>query len=209
MDFKMDFMEAMVQRHACKRFDAARKIPHKTMQAILEFGRLSPSSFGMEPWRFLVIRDETLKAKLRPLCWDQPQITECSDLLVIKTLIAPLAPGSEYPRHMLSRRDLPKEKIEAYFRLYDDFAAERLAREGLFCWSARQCYIAAGNMMTGAMALGVDSCAIEGFEKEKVEAVLEIDVAKEELSLIVAFGYRVKEPPAKVRLGLEEIVEYR
>ena len=203
------FMEAMRERHAAKRFDPKRKIPKEQLETILEIGRLSPSSFGMEPWRFLVIRDRELKERLRPLCWDQPQITECSDLLVVKNLVAPLTPGGEYPRKMLSRRDLPEEKIRAYQRKYDQFVTERFRNEGLGCWSAKQCYIAAGNMMTGAMTMGIDSCAIEGFEKEKVEAVLELDVARESLALMIAFGYRVKEPPKKVRLPLEEIVEFR
>ncbi len=203
------FMEAMQARHAAKRFDPDRKIPKEHLEKILEIGRLSPSSFGMEPWRFLVIRDENLKAALRPVCWNQPQITECSDLLVIKALVGPLAPGGDYPRAMLSRRDLPREMIEAYWKKYDAFSTERFRSEGLGCWSTKQCYIAAGNMMTGAMTMGIDSCAIEGFEKEKVERILQIDVAKETLALIVAFGYRIKEAPEKVRLPLEEIVEFR
>ena len=101
------FMEAMRNRHAVKRFNPEKRIPDAQMRTILEIGRLSPSSFGMEPWRFLVIRDDALKAKLRPFCWHQPQITECSDLVVIKHLVAPLAPGGAYSRRMLSRRDLP------------------------------------------------------------------------------------------------------
>ncbi len=206
---KNAFIRAMHYRHACKLFDEKRKIRESEMEAILEFGRLSPSSFGMEPWRFLVIRDQELKEELKPLCWNQPQITTCSDLVIIKSIIAPLAPGSEYSRMMLSRRDLPKEKIEAYFKIYDDFVTQKLAGEGLFCWAARQCYIAAANMMTGAAMMGIDSCAIEGFEKEKVEALLNIDPAHEEVALILPFGYRVKEAPEKIRLPLKEIVEYR
>ncbi len=206
---KNAFIRAMHYRHACKLFDESKKIRESEMEAVLEFGRLSPSSFGMEPWRFLVVRDASLKERLKPLCWNQPQITTCSDLVIIKTIIAPLVPGSEYSRAMLSRRDLPREKIEAYYKIYDSFATERLAKEGLFCWSARQCYIAAANMMTGAAMMGIDSCPIEGFEKEKVEALLEIDPAHEELALIVAFGYRVNEAPEKIRLPLDRIVEYR
>ncbi|WP_236579117.1 NAD(P)H-dependent oxidoreductase [Hydrogenimonas urashimensis] len=173
------FMEAMRARHACKMFDEKRKIPKESLQTILEFGRLSPSSFGMEPWRFLVVRDQGLKETLRPLCWNQPQITTCSDLVIIKTILSPLTPGSDYSRKMLSRRDLPEQKIRAYFERYDKFVTEKMAKEGLFAWASRQCYIAAANMMTGAAAMGIDSCAIEGFEKEKVEAVLQMDVAKE------------------------------
>ncbi len=206
---KNAFIRAMYYRHACKLFDIDKKIGETDMRAILEFGRLSPSSFGMEPWRFLVVRDQKLKESLRPLCWNQPQITTCSDLVLIKSIVAPLAPGSEYSRSMLSRRNLPKEKIEAYFKIYDDFSSRKLVTEGLFCWGSRQCYIAAANMMTGAAMMGIDSCPIEGFEKDKVEALLDMDPAHEELALIVAFGYRVNEAPEKIRLPLEEIVEFR
>lgn len=203
-----EFFKTMQERHACKLFDETKRISKEKLEMILEYGRLSPSSFGMEPWRFLVIRSREMKEKLRPLCWNQPQITTCSDLVVIKTIISPLAPGSDYTRAMLSRRDLPQEKIEAYHRRYDKFVTGKLAGEGLACWGVKQCYIAAGNMMTGAMSLGIDSCAIEGFEKEKVEAVLQMDVAKESLAMMIAFGYRVKQPPKKIRLPLDDIVEY-
>ena len=206
---RAEIIKIMHERHACKRFDEEKKIPAADMETILEVGRLSPSSFGMEPWRFLSVGDDALKARLRPLCWDQPQITTCSDLLLVKSIVAPLAPGSRYSREMLSRRELPRKQIDAYCDIYDTFAAHKLATEGLFCWSSRQCYIAAANMMTAATALGVDSCPIEGFEKEKIEALLQMDPAEEQLALIVAFGYRVAPAPKKIRLALDEIVTYR
>jgi len=202
------FFQAMQERHACKLFDATKRIPKEQLDTILEYGRLSPSSFGMEPWRFLVVQSQEMKERLRPLCWDQPQITTCSDLILIKTIIGPLTPGNQYSRDMLSRRDLPQERIEAYFKIYDTFATEKMASEGIFSWSSRQCYLAAANMMTGAATMGIDSCPIEGFEKEKIEALLEMDPAKEQLALIIAFGYRVNERSKKIRLPRETIVEY-
>lgn len=72
------FMEAMDFRHACKIFDETKKISSDDLNFILEAGRKSPSSFGQEPWKFLVITNPELKAKIRPFCWDQPQITTCS-----------------------------------------------------------------------------------------------------------------------------------
>ena len=91
-----DFMKAMDFRHACKVFDETKKIPEEQMRYILEAGRKSPSSFGMEGWKFLVITNEELKAKLRPACWNQVQITSCSHLVVILTAIENLRPdGNE------------------------------------------------------------------------------------------------------------------
>ena len=81
------FMEAMDFRHACKVFDETKKITDEDMNYILEVGRKSPSSFGMEGWKFLVITNEELKAKIRPVCWNQVQVTSCSHLVIILAAI--------------------------------------------------------------------------------------------------------------------------
>jgi len=78
---KEDILKAFHERHACKLFDDKKKIPKEDFDFLLEIGRLSPSSFGMEHWKFLVITSQDLKEKLRPVCWNQPQITTCSHLV--------------------------------------------------------------------------------------------------------------------------------
>ena len=92
-----DFSNAMAFRHACKVFDESKKVSDEDMRFILEVGRTSPSSFGMEGWKFLVITNEALKAKLRPSCWDQVQITSCSHLVVVLAAIDALKPESTLP----------------------------------------------------------------------------------------------------------------
>ncbi len=206
---KNQFLEAMNFRHACKIFDENRKIPKDDFNYILECARLSPSSFGMEHWRLLVITNDKLKKRLKPYCWNQPQITTCSHLVVIKAIKKDLFPNSDYVKKIFFRRDLPKEKILNYLKVYENFMQDKLNSKELFCWSSKQCYIAAANMMTGAAFIKVDSCPIEGFEKEMVEEILEIDKEKEEVSLLIAFGYRVNKAPQKKRLSLDEIVEWR
>ncbi|WP_200762915.1 NAD(P)H-dependent oxidoreductase [Nitrosophilus alvini] len=205
---KEQFLKAMYFRHACKVFDETKKIPKDDFEYILECGRLSPSSFGMEHWRFLVITDENLKKRLKPVCWNQAQITTCSHLVVIKAQKEILKPDSDYVRKMFERRGLPEDMTKAYIQKYTEFMQEKKDEEKLFCWSAKQCYIALANMMTGAAFIGIDSCPIEGFEKEKVENILNIDTKKEEVAVLSAFGYRVQPQPKKVRLSLSEIVEY-
>ncbi|WP_281951743.1 NAD(P)H-dependent oxidoreductase [Nitrosophilus kaiyonis] len=209
MNRKDEFLKMMYFRHACKIFDENRKIPKEDFDFILECARLSPSSFGMEPWRFLVITDQNLKDKLKPLCWNQKQINTCSHLVIIKAQKEILKPDSDYVKKMFNRRELPKEKIEAYLKRYKDFMQDKLDNEKLFCWSSKQCYIAAANMVDSAAFIGIDSCMIEGFEKDKVEELLNIDTKKEEIALLITFGYRVKPAPEKKRLSLEEIVEYK
>ena len=205
------FMEAMDFRHACKVFDESKKINDEDMNFILEAARKSPSSFGMEPWKFLVITNEELKVKLRPFCWDQPQITTCSHLVVILAAIENVKPESGVPRKKFARREMPEEKYEFYLNLYKSHLTNTktlLNDENVYYWTARQTYIALGNMMTAAAIKGIDSCPIEGFEKEKVEEVLGLDTTKYQVSVISPFGYRVNPQSKQLREPIENIVEY-
>jgi len=196
-------------RHACKLFDEKRKIPQEEMRYILEAGRKSPSSFGMEGWKFLVITNEELKAKLRPECWNQVQITSCSHLVVILVAIENVKPESGIPAKRFARRPLSQEKIDAYIDLYSKHLKETLSRdENIYAWTARQSYIALGNMMTAAAYIGIDSCPIEGFDKERVEDILELDRRKYQVVALLPFGYRVNEQSKQLRLPFDEVVEF-
>jgi len=206
---KNDFTKAMDFRHACKLFDEKRKIPQEEMRYILEAGRKSPSSFGMEGWKFLVITNEALKAKLRPECWNQVQITSCSHLVVILAAIENVKPESGIPAKRFARRPLPQEKIDAYIDLYSKHLKETLSTDkNIYAWTARQSYIALGNMMTAAAYIGIDSCPIEGFDKERVEDILELDRSKYQVVALLPFGYRVNEQSKQLRLPFDEVVEF-
>lgn len=205
------FMEAMDFRHACKIFDETKKISDEDMTFILEVGRKSPSSFGMEPWKFLVITNEELKNKLKPVCWNQPQITTCSHLVIILASIEDVKPSSGVPQRKFARRDMPQEKRDFYIKLYTDHLNSTktlLSDENIYYWTARQSYIALGNMMTAAAIKGIDSCPIEGFEKEKVEEILNLDTSKYQLSVVVPFGYRINAQSSQLREKLQDVVEY-
>ncbi len=191
-------------RHACKRFDPEREIPEADLRFILEAGRLAPSSFGMEPWRFIVIRDQELKEKLRPVCWDQPQITDCSDLVVIAGQIAAVA-DPDYYEAMFRRRGLPEEMTRAYIERYETYIGKLHSLVG---WVAKQCYIAADHMMIYGALTGVDSCPIEGFEPRKVDKILGLDRKKERTTLLLPLGYRLQEPPEKKRRPFDEVVSF-
>ncbi len=194
--------EALQFRHACKEFDG-RIIPNEDFDYILEAARLSPSSFGMEPWRFLVVTDEKVKKDLRPLCWDQKQITTCSHLVVIKTQIA-LVQDDSYIEAMFLRRGLPKEATKAYIERYKAF----LKNQDIEAWTAKQCYIAMESMLLAAAFKKIDSCPIEGFDVDAVEEYFGIDRSKERIAVIVTFGYRKNPQPPKKRLPLSELVTY-
>jgi len=196
-------------RHACKVFDDSKKINDEDIKNILEAARKSPSSFGMEAWKFLVITNADLKEKLRPVCWDQVQITSCSHLVVVLTGIESVKPEFGLVKKRFQRRDMPQEKLDFYMDIYASHLADTLSTdEKIEAWTAKQTYIAAGNMMTCAASLGIDSCPIEGFEKEKVEEILEIDTSKYRVSVIIPFGYRLNEQTTQLRLPFDEVVEF-
>lgn len=203
------FAEAMEFRHACKIFDDTKKVSDEDMKFILEAGRKSPSSFGMEAWKFLVITNEELKAKLRPFCWDQPQVTTCSHLVIVLAGIEGAKPESGIPRQRFARREMPQEKQDFYNGIYASHLKDVLSSdENIYSWTARQSYIALGNMMTAAAIRGIDSCPIEGFEKENVEKVLELDTSKFQLACVLPFGYRINPQSTQLREKFDDIVEF-
>ncbi|MBU0653887.1 MAG: NAD(P)H-dependent oxidoreductase [Gammaproteobacteria bacterium] len=204
------FMQAMSFRHACKKFDPQRKIPAEDFQQILEFGRLSPSSFGMEHWHFVVVQTPELRGKLREACWNQPQITESSHVVVILAKTSAVEPGSDYVKRLFGRRGLPQDAQDAYLARYAAHSETEIAPYiNTFAWSSKQCYLALANMMTGAASMGIDSCPIEGFSKPGVEAVLDVDTQQYGVAVVVAFGYRAGEQTPRLRQSLDDLVEYR
>ena len=203
------FMDAMHFRHACKVFDENKRVSDKDINTILETGRLSPSSFGIEPWKFLVITNQELKEKLKPFCWNQPQITTCSHLVVVLAAIENAKVEGGKVKERFARWKLPEEKMEFYINLYSNHLQKTLSNnENIYYWTAKQTYIAAANMMTAAAYIGIDSCPIEGFEKENVEKILGLDTSKFQLSLIIPFGYRINPQQQKTRLDFNEIIEF-
>lgn len=204
-----EFMNAMDFRHACKVFDENKKISDEDIKYILEVGRKSPSSFGIEPWKFLVITNEELKAKLSPACFKQPQITTCSHLVIILASIENVKLESGMPEKMLTRWGKPKEELDFYMDFYKNALKDTLtSNDNIYNYSSHQAYIASANMLTAGAFIGIDSCPISGFNKEEVENILEIDASKYQLSLVIPFGYRVNEQPEQFRLSFDEIVEF-
>jgi len=205
---KNEFIKAMDFSHACKVFDESKKISDEDINFILEAGRKSPSSFGMEAWKFLVITNEELKAKIRPACWDQVQVTSCSHLVVILAGIDSVKIESGEVKKRFERK-AKGDTLNFYIDLYSGHLKDTLSADSnIYSWTSKQSYIAAGNMMTAGGFLGIDSCPIEGFDKQQVEEILGLDTTKYQLSLVLPFGYRVNEQPEQVRLTFDDVVEF-
>lgn len=203
---KENLKKAMVFRNATKLFDATRKISQENLEFILEAGRLSPSSFGVEPWKFVVVQNQELKEAIEQASWNQKQVSTSSDLLIILAR-KDVRSRDAYTEKQLRRFGLPEEGFQSFKKLYCDWVDGR-DDHTIEMWSEKQCYIAAGNMMTAAAYIGIDSCPIEGFLHEKVDAILGIDTAVFQSAIVIPFGYRASEPYAKHRLSLEEVVDF-
>lgn len=203
-------IDALNFRHACKKFDPARKITATDLNMILEAARLSPFSFGMEAWKFLVLQSPDIREKLRPACWDQAQVTDSSHVIAVLARPAQVGPGHPYVAESFGRRGLPEDATKAYIEKYrHHMETEVLPRMSLYAWCSKQCYIALANIMTTAASLGIDSCPMEGFEKDRVEQILEIDTRKAEVAVLVALGYRAVQQPPRRRHPMETLAEIR
>ena len=204
----MNYLEILKFRHACKIFDESKKIGAGEFDFILEAGRLSPSSTGLEQWDFLVVQNKELREKIKAVSWNQVQITSCSHLVVILAKIKEIKFGSNYVDKMIARRaDKNIEAIAARqkFFLLSNFKNDD---ELTFQWSHEQCMIAATNMMNAAASLGIDSCPIEGFDRHALNEILGLDESEQRVAIVVPFGYRLNPQPEKLRRQRAEVVTW-
>ncbi|CAM4398226.1 NAD(P)H-dependent oxidoreductase [Zobellia nedashkovskayae] len=217
---KEEIINAFNFRHATKEFDASKTISDDDMKFILEAAHLSPSSFGFEPWHFIVVQDKELRELLKPVAWGAPlKLDTASHFVLGLSMKAPMVKhDSEYIMHMMKDvKQMPEEVIEVYSKFYREFQERDFdldTDKKLFDWSAKQTYIALGNMMTAAALTGIDSCPIEGFHQEKAETLLKekfgVDTDKYGLSFMTAFGYRKADPEfGKSRRNFDDIVTWK
>ncbi len=189
MDKKKLFLEMMNERHATKLF-TDKKIPKEDLEFILEAGRLSP-----------------MKEAIEAVAWNQKQISTCSDLLVVLAR-KDVRSRDAYTQTQLGRWGLGEEGLKGLLALYKGWVDGR-DDHTIEMWSEKQCYIAAANMMSAAAFIGIDSCPIEGFLYEKVDAILGIDTTVYQSALVLPFGYRAQDARGKHRLSFDEVVEFK
>lgn len=201
-----NFMQAMQDRYAVKAFKPEANIEPETLEKILEVGRLSPSSFGLEPTRFLVVRDKTMRAELKEACGGQPQIDTCSELIVFVT-VKEFDGITDYAKKQFDRWGLDDNAMQGVLNFYASYISQ-FNEQTLPYWSGKQAYIALGNMMTAAQAFGIDSCPIEGFDKDQAMKALKLDADQYDLHVIMALGEPADQARPKHRLPLTDLVTY-
>jgi len=214
-----EIIEAYNFRHACKIFDANKKINDKDFETIMETARLSPSSFGFEPWKFLVVQNRELREKLKAITWGAQNTlpTASHFVIILARKTKDMKYDSDYISHMLyDVHHIPQEMAEARREKYRVFQESDFAllesKRAMFDWATKQTYIALSSMMTTAAMLGIDSCPVEGFVASEMEALMqeEFGVDSEEfgVAVMVSFGYRVDAQKKKTRQAQDDIVEW-
>jgi len=201
-------------RYATKKFDPARKIPAATWATLEQALALSPSSYGLQPWRFIIVREPQMRATLRPFTMNQPQLTDCSHFVVFARKNAVTeADVEKLVNRTTDERARPRGSLQGYYdtMVGDIVKGPRSAwvRE----WTARQTYIALGTLMTSAAVLGVDACPMEGLDPARYDEVLGLAAKGYSTVCACALGYRAADDPyadaKKVRYQFSEMSEQR
>ncbi len=205
-------IQALNWRYATKIFDPTKKISDEDLHTILESGRLSPSSSGIEMWKFIVVNDTETRAKLREVSFDQPKVTDASHIIVI-------AYRTDAETNMIKERlertaKIQNQKVEDLGGLkgiLDMALKSKLDTNTLEPWIASQAYIPLGMMTETASLLDIDNCAMEGFIPSKVDEVLGLKEKNLKSVTMLALGHRgdgVASTRPKVRRPFEEVVEF-
>ena len=180
-------------RYATKAFDT-RKLPDATWAALEESLRLTPSSYGLQPWKFIVVNDPTLRTKLRPVSWNQSQVTDASHLVVFarRTEVTE-TDVNEFFNQMVSERQADATKLEPYRQMMLGGVVKGKDAAAQKDWAARQLYIALGQLMGAAAAMAIDTCPLEGIDPDAYTEILGLKGSGYEVVVACAVGYRSAE----------------
>ncbi len=198
-------------RYATKQFDPTRKISPADWAALESALILSPSSWGLQPWRFIVITDPKMRQKLFPATWKQRQILDCSHY-VFFTVNAKMT-EEHIDKHITRTAEVGGGTSEALKRYRDVMVGDVVTGErGPISqeWAARQAYLALGTFMTSAALMGIDTCPMEGFEPDQYDKILDLTARGFASVVCCAAGYRAADDKhaakKKVRFPREQVI---
>lgn len=200
----MNFKQIVMERYAVKLFDG-KKLPEHKVNELLEIIRYAPSSFNIQPWKIIVITDGNMKEKLSTASWHQKQITTCSHLLVF-CADKDIAGNIDKLEKLMLKAGAKPEDIKHYIYMMREFE-KNLTEEQKLSWSQRQTFLALGNALNGAKALGFDSCPMEGFNPSDYSKILNLPDNLIPTALC-PIGYAADKAKLKLRFPEKEIFEY-
>lgn len=209
-----DILSALNWRYACKVFDPAKKIPAETWAELEASLVLTPSSFGLQPWKFIIIQDRELREKLVSHAWNQRQIADCSHLVV---MTVPKVLSIEHVDANIARiievRGGSADGLLSFRKMVLGFRDGLEAKGGLEQWAKLQTYIALGQFMLAASLLGLDTCPMEGFVPARFDEILELEKEGRTAAVLCPVGYRSADDRyaglPKVRFEAKDVIEHR
>ncbi|MEN9387895.1 MAG: hypothetical protein RLZZ255_871 [Cyanobacteriota bacterium] len=207
-------LNALQWRYATKAFDAERQIDASTWASLEQALVLTASSYGLQPWKFLVITDASIRSELRPHSWNQSQITDCSHLVVLlkkRTITA--SDADRLIEAIAQARGIETNVLAGYRQMIQVDLIDGPRSQIIGQWAANQVYIALGNLLSSAALLGVDTCAIEGFSPSDYDRILGLESNDYQSCVVCACGYRSSDDKyaslAKVRYPASDLIEHR
>jgi nitroreductase len=207
-------LEQLHWRYATKKFDATRKIPQEHWQTLEQALVLSASSYGLQPYRFLVIRDPALRARLSPAANKQPQILDASHLVVFCAFTdITVAHVDHFIALTAQASGAPAEKLAPYRQHIMGDLVNGPRHAIIQDWCKRQTYLALGNLLASAAVLGIDACPMEGFSPADFDAILGLPAQQLAATVLCTLGYRSAEDhranAPKMRFPASELIVYR
>jgi len=206
-----ELTSALNWRYACKVFDPSKRIPTDTWAALEESLVLTPSSFGLQPWRFLIVQDQELREKLVPHTWKQRQVAECSHLVVMAVKKAySLDDLDAFIARMVEVRGGSAESLAGFRKMVAGTQEQGYMTKE---WAKMQAYIALGQFMASCALLGVDTCPMEGFVAAKYDELLGLEAQGLTTAVLCPTGYRHPDDRyaalPKIRFKASDVIEHR
>lgn len=204
-------LSALHWRYATKKYDSSKKVSEQDLATLKESLRLTPSSFGLQPWKFLIVHNKDIQKKLREVSWGQSIIEDCSHLVVFTAMrTMPKEHIARYIKSTAEARGLPNSALEGYQSFMEQAILPR-TQEDLMGWNRRQVYIALGFLLQTAALLKVDATPIEGIEPDKYDRILGLEKTPYMATVAAALGYRHAEDATqfakKSRFPLGEVIQ--
>lgn len=205
----MTIIEKLKWRYATKKFDSTKKISSETLKELLEATELAPTSYGLQPFKILVIKDPEIREKLKSAAYGQTQITDASEIILfarIKNFGTQHV--DDYAENIADTRNINPELIEGFVDVMKG-TVNSLSQEQLAVWNSKQCYLALGFLLFAAAQHQVDACPMEGFDVAKFDEILGLDKQNLSTVVIATIGYRSEDDDLqnlnKVRKPKEEL----
>lgn len=206
-------IEVMNSRYAVKQFDPTKKISDADWNVVAESLRLSPSSYGLQPWQFLVITNPEIRKELRANSWNQTQVTDASHFVVLTYKVKlDEAHIQKYVESTAKIRGVPAESLKGFNDMMVGDLVKGPRSQSIDQWAQRQTYIAMGQSMLAAATIGVDSCPLEGLDATAYNKILKLEGTGFATLGAIAFGYRHADDKyqfaKKSRFEAPEVIKY-